>query len=82
MAVCGFGWLVLIPLVGAALLPTLTLDHPIFTESLRRIRGWLEPTGLLAGLTPLEQEVVELQQQDLIQGQEIMVEMVEQEVQI
>ncbi|MCX5966274.1 MAG: precorrin-8X methylmutase [Cyanobacteria bacterium] len=39
--------------------PTPALDHPIFTESLRRIRGWLEPTGLLAGLTPLEQEVVE-----------------------
>ena len=34
-------------------------DHPIFSESVRRIRGWLEPTGLLAGLTPLEQEVVE-----------------------
>ena len=34
-------------------------DHPIFTESLRRIHGWLEPTGLLDDLTPLEQEVVE-----------------------
>ncbi len=34
-------------------------DHPIFTESLRRIHGWLEPTGLLDSLTTLEQEVVE-----------------------
>ena len=35
------------------------LDHPIFQESVRRIRGWLEPTGVYQGLSPLEQELVE-----------------------
>ncbi len=31
------------------------MDHPIFTESVRRIRGWLGPTGL----DPVQQEVLE-----------------------
>ncbi|MFN5163013.1 MAG: precorrin-8X methylmutase, partial [Cyanobacteriota bacterium] len=31
------------------------LDHPIFVESVRRIRGWLGPTGLEG----VEQEVLE-----------------------
>ena len=31
------------------------LDHPIFTESVRRIRQWLGPTGL----DPVQQEVLE-----------------------
>jgi precorrin-8X/cobalt-precorrin-8 methylmutase len=31
------------------------VDHPIFTESVRRIRGWLGPTGL----DPVQQEVLE-----------------------
>ena len=35
------------------------LDHPIFQESVRRIRAWLEPTGVYQGLSPLEQELVE-----------------------
>ena len=35
------------------------VDHPIFLESVRRIRGWLGPTGLFQGLTPLEQELLE-----------------------
>ncbi len=35
------------------------IDHPIFTESVRRIRGWLEPTGIYRGLSPLEQELMD-----------------------
>ncbi|MBC1260315.1 precorrin-8X methylmutase [Synechococcus sp. BSF8S] len=35
--------------------PGVDLDHPIFTESVRRIRQWLGPTGL----DPVEQEVLE-----------------------
>ena len=35
------------------------IDHPIFSESVRRIRGWLEPTGIYQGLSPLEQELLE-----------------------
>ena len=35
------------------------IDHPIFSESVRRIRGWLEPTGVYQGLSPLEQELLE-----------------------
>jgi precorrin-8X/cobalt-precorrin-8 methylmutase len=35
------------------------LDHPIFQESVRRIRAWLEPTGVYQRLSPLEQELVE-----------------------
>jgi precorrin-8X/cobalt-precorrin-8 methylmutase len=35
------------------------IDHPIFIESVRRIRGWLEPTGIYQGLSPLEQELLE-----------------------
>ena len=31
------------------------MDHPIFTESVRRIRAWLGPTGL----DPVQQEVLE-----------------------
>ena len=34
-------------------------DHPIFSESVRRIRAWLEPTGIYQGLGPLEQELLE-----------------------
>jgi precorrin isomerase len=30
-------------------------DHPIFSESVRRIRGWLGPTGF----DPAEQDLVE-----------------------
>jgi precorrin-8X/cobalt-precorrin-8 methylmutase len=33
----------------------LSLDHPIFSESVRRIRGWLGETGL----DPVQQEVLE-----------------------
>jgi precorrin-8X/cobalt-precorrin-8 methylmutase len=35
------------------------VDHPIFLESVRRIRGWLGPTGVFEGLCPLEQELLE-----------------------
>jgi precorrin-8X/cobalt-precorrin-8 methylmutase len=35
------------------------IDHPIFRESVRRIRAWLEPTGIYQGLSPLEQELLE-----------------------
>ena len=35
------------------------IDHPIFSESVRRIRAWLEPTGIYQGLSPLEQELLE-----------------------
>jgi precorrin-8X/cobalt-precorrin-8 methylmutase len=35
------------------------VDHPIFLESVRRIRGWLGPTGVFEGLSPLEQELLE-----------------------
>jgi len=35
------------------------IDHPIFSESVCRIRGWLEPTGVYQGLSPLEQELLE-----------------------
>jgi precorrin-8X/cobalt-precorrin-8 methylmutase len=35
------------------------IDHPIFIESVRRIRGWLEPTGIYQGLSSLEQELLE-----------------------
>ncbi|MEB3200375.1 MAG: precorrin-8X methylmutase [Synechococcaceae cyanobacterium] len=35
--------------------PLADLDHPIFSESVRRIRGWLGPTGL----EPLPQELLE-----------------------
>lgn len=35
------------------------IDHPIFSESVRRIRAWLEPTGVYQGLSPLEQELLE-----------------------
>jgi precorrin-8X/cobalt-precorrin-8 methylmutase len=35
------------------------IDHPIFSESVRRIRAWLEPTGIYQGLGPLEQELLE-----------------------
>ena len=35
------------------------IDHPIFRESVRRIRTWLEPTGIYQGLSPLEQELLE-----------------------
>jgi precorrin-8X/cobalt-precorrin-8 methylmutase len=35
------------------------IDHPIFSESVRRIRGWLEPTGIYQGLSSLEQELLE-----------------------
>jgi len=35
------------------------IDHPIFSESVRRIRTWLEPTGIYLGLSPLEQELLE-----------------------
>ena len=34
-------------------------DHPIFSESVRLIRAWLEPTGVYQGLSPLEQELLE-----------------------
>jgi len=34
-------------------------DHPIFSESVRRIRAWLEPTGFYQSLSPLEQELLE-----------------------
>lgn len=38
----------------------MTLDHPIFSESIRRIRLLLaEQAELLAGLTPLERDVLE-----------------------
>jgi precorrin-8X/cobalt-precorrin-8 methylmutase len=35
------------------------IDHPIFIESVRRIRGWVEPTGIYQGLSSLEQELLE-----------------------
>jgi precorrin-8X/cobalt-precorrin-8 methylmutase len=35
------------------------LDHPIFSESVRLIRGWLADTGLTNGLTLVEQELLE-----------------------
>jgi len=39
--------------------PSRPFDHPIFEESVRRIRGWLEPTGVYQGLTQVEQELLE-----------------------
>ena len=43
------------PRAGAVAAPDIGFDHPIFSESMRLIRGWLGETGL----DPLQAEVLE-----------------------